>query len=137
MPIGPTVEDFTTALVSVAELEHVGPTNVVLGGYPAKRLVLTLPRGFESNCGGPEGRIIWKNATASPFGVLNGGVATVYVVDVEGVRLVIATHYRGASRDAQLELRPHPPLDPHRPPAVAPGLGHESGFGVSPPGTDP
>ena len=50
VPIGPTVEDFTTALVSVVELEHVGPTNVVLGGYPAKRLVLTLPRGFESNC---------------------------------------------------------------------------------------
>jgi hypothetical protein len=122
VPVGPTVEDFTTALVSVAELEHVGPTDVVLGGHPAKRLVLTLPRGFESTCGGPEGRIIWKNATASPFGVLNGGVATVYVVDVEGVRLVIATHYRGASRDAQLELA-HILHSIRIDPAVAPGLG--------------
>jgi hypothetical protein len=49
--------------------------------------------------------LIWKNATGhEPFGLLDGGLATVYVVDVHGVRLVIATHYRGASDEQIREL---------------------------------
>jgi hypothetical protein len=105
VPVGPTAEDLTTALESVAGLEWVSPADVMLGGYPAETLVLSLPSGFERSCGGPEGRLIWKNATGhEPFGLLNGGLATVYVVDVHGVRLVITTHYRGASDEEIREL---------------------------------
>ena len=75
--------------------------------------MLSLPPDFESRCGGPEGRILWQNSRGSPFGLLNGGVATVYVVDVDGVRLVIASHYRGSTRDEQLESS-HRQIDPHR-----------------------
>ena len=104
LPVGETVKDLTTALQSMDGLERAGPIKIPVGGHPAQRLVLSLPDDFEIRCGGPEGRILWQNATMEPFGLLNGGTATVYVVDVDGVRLVIATHYRGATREQQLEL---------------------------------
>jgi hypothetical protein len=105
VPVGPSAEDLTTALASIAGLERLGPTDVMLGGYPAQKFVLSLTPGFERSCGGPEGRLIWKNGTGhEPFGLLNGGLATVYVVDVHGVRLVIATHYRGVSGEQIREL---------------------------------
>lgn len=97
--VGPTAEDLATALGNVAGLERSGPIDVVLGGYPARKFVFTTPQGFGLTCyGGGEGRSILENvnATESNFGVLSGGTATIYVVDVEGDRLVIASHYRGA-----------------------------------------
>jgi hypothetical protein len=63
-----------------------------------------MPPDFERRCGGGEGRFLWKNATVLPFGLLNGGTATVFVVDVDGMRLVIVTHHRGATTAEQLEL---------------------------------
>lgn len=104
VPVGPSVEDLVMAIEAIAGVERVGPTDVQLDGHPAKRIVLSMPPDFERRCGGGEGRFLWKNATVLPFGLLNGGTATVYVVDVDGMRLVIVTHYRGATTAEQLEL---------------------------------
>jgi len=103
--VGPTVEDLTTALTTAladrAGIESVGPTDVVLGGYAAKRLVLTIP----GSCPDPgEGTLIWEDVMGSGFGVLEGGTATIYIVDVDGERLVITSHYRGASAGDVAEL---------------------------------
>jgi len=102
--VGPTVEDLTAALVNqVGPIRRSGPTDVKLGGYPAKEFILTYD--LSAPCGGPEGRLLWENATGSGFGLLKNGTATIYVVDVNGDRLVIASHYRGASAEdiAQLD----------------------------------
>jgi hypothetical protein len=104
LPVGEAVKDLTAALQNMDGLERAGPIQILVGGHPAQRLVLSLPDGFERRCGGPEGRILWQNASTSPFGLLDGGTATVYLIDVDGVRLVIATHHRGATREQQLEL---------------------------------
>jgi hypothetical protein len=92
--IGPTVEDMTAALAILIGPERPGPNDVTLGGYPAKRFVLT--DILDSCDGGPEGRLLWENATGSRFGFLQDATATIYVVDVDGDRLVIATHHRGS-----------------------------------------
>lgn len=100
--VGPAAEDLVTALANLAGLERSGPIDVVLGGYPARKFVFTTPQGFGLTCyGGGEGRSILANedTTESNFEVLSGGTATIYVVDVEGDRLVIASHYRGAGYD--------------------------------------
>ena len=91
--IGPSVDDMTTALVTLIGPARRRPTDVMLGGYPAKRFVLT---DLLEECGGPEGRWLWENAAGSHFVFLKGGTATIYVVDVDGDRLVIASHYRGS-----------------------------------------
>jgi hypothetical protein len=100
-PIGPTVEDMATALATLIGPERRGPTDVVLGGYPARRFDLT---HLLDECGGPEGRWLWETATGAHFVFLQGATATIYVVDVDGDRLVIATHYRGSPVDEVHQL---------------------------------
>ncbi len=103
--VGPTVEDLTTALTTALAnqvgIESVGPVDVVLAGYPAKKFVLTIP----GTCPDPaEGTLIWQNNSDTAFGLLEGGTGTIYIVDVDGERLVITSHYRGASAGAIAEL---------------------------------
>ena len=101
--VGPTVDDLTTALANQVGVERSGPTEVMVGGHPAKRFVLT---GLRCS-GGPEGRLIWRSSSdsdSSAFGLLFGGTATINVVDVNGDRLVIASHQRGASEADVAEL---------------------------------
>jgi hypothetical protein len=99
--VGPTVEDLTRALATLVGPAGRGPTAVKLGGYPAKKFVLT---DILDSCGGPEGRWLWENASGSHFGFLKGATATIYVVDVDGDRLVIATHDRGSPAKEVREL---------------------------------
>lgn len=104
--VGPTVEDLTAALANQVGIERSGPTNVTLGGYPAKRFVLTLPSSEGPYCPGPEGKQIWADATTMDgLWILQDGTATIYVVDVNGDRLVITSLDRGSPADdlAQLE----------------------------------
>jgi hypothetical protein len=101
---GRTAADLTTALGSVVGLEVSGPTDVILGGHPARKLGLTFSPEFAASCGGPEGRLLWENADGSHFLLLKDGTATVYVVAVAGERLVLTTRQRGASAKELAEL---------------------------------
>jgi hypothetical protein len=95
--IGPRAADLAAALASIPGLTVDGPTGVTVDGHPARRLVLSLSPDFFGRCVGPEGRDIWINETRSRFGLLRDGVATVDIIDVDGVRLVVATNGRGVS----------------------------------------
>lgn len=100
-PVGQTVEDLTAALANQAGIQRSGPADVMLGGYPAKKLVLTLLSACPMRNG------IWADASRTyGLGLRHGETATVYVVDVNGDRLVIWSAYmNGASTEhiAQLE----------------------------------
>jgi hypothetical protein len=99
---GPTVEDLTAALTAMLGPDRPGPTDLAMAGYAAKRFDLT---GLVDQCaGGPEGRIILGDANGSPFGVLKGGTGIVYVADVDGRPLAIATQHRGASAEEVRQL---------------------------------
>jgi hypothetical protein len=102
-PVGPTVDDLTRALENQIGVQRSGPTDVMLGGYPAKKFVLTLL----PECPGPEGHGIWADATRTyGFWLRRGETGTVYVVDVNGARLVIASwvmNRASAESIAQLE----------------------------------
>jgi hypothetical protein len=99
--VGPTVEDLTTALANQVGIERSGPTDVVLGGHPAKKFALA-PDG---SCPRPEGHLVWAARVLQPgFSLLDGGTATIYVVDVNGDRLVIASQDRGSSAEDVAQL---------------------------------
>lgn len=102
LALGPTVEDLTVALTAMLGPDRPGPTDLAMGGFPARRFDLT---GLVDQCaGGPEGRVILGDANGSPFGVLKGGTGIVYVADVDGKPLAIAIQHRGASAEEVRQL---------------------------------
>ena len=101
VPIGPEVEDLTTAIMNVAGTHWSGPTDVLIGGrYPAKKLVTTFS---SADCGGPGRRWIWLSDSGSFF-VNDSVTSTVYVLSVNGDRVVITTDDRGDSSDDTAQL---------------------------------
>jgi hypothetical protein len=62
-------------------------TDIEVGGYPAIRIDLTT----NARCGGFGDVPIWQGAGGDRFSVPDGGVASVFIIDVDGDRLVITT----------------------------------------------
>lgn len=94
-PVGPTVEDLAAAL-----LEQEGPakgtsTDVTLGGYRGKKIEFSIPSDFDStSC--DDGAFSRWEAASEPGGwggwIYGGGMHNaVYIIDVEGRRVVIDT----------------------------------------------
>ena len=85
--------------------EASGPVDTTLGGYPATRIDLTVPKGFDlkvCNAAGI-GLQIWYSPPADKnFVLLSDGIASVYIVDVDGQRQVFLTQYRSAASDKDI-----------------------------------
>jgi hypothetical protein len=99
--VGTTVDDLVTALMEQEGREASVPTSVTVGGFPAKRIELTVPADLDpATCTngvlrywpapGPD--LSDGDCCAPP-----GSTDSVYVVDVAGNRLVVvARHYPGS-----------------------------------------
>lgn len=104
--LGPGVEDLVTAL-----LEQKGgarttkPDSIVLGGYPATRIDLEIPKNLDlDQCQmadyGFTGLQVWYSEPADKYFVLlPGAVARVYVVDVDGQRQVFMAQVQDPQSD--------------------------------------
>ncbi len=70
-----------------------GPTDVTIDGHPARRLDLAPPPGLDlDTCSEPGFIRIWANQPVPLVYMLAAGhVGSVYVMDVDGQRVVIAT----------------------------------------------
>ena len=102
MEVGPSVDDLATALLEQPGPEASGPVDTTLGGYPASRIDLTVPGGFDLNGCRMEGLglQVWYSPPADKYFVLlPDGIASVYIVDVDGQRQVFLTQYRSATSD--------------------------------------
>jgi len=115
--VGPTVDDLTTALVNQTGIQRSGPTDVTLGGYPARKFVLNLLPSCPTRDG------LWADASRTyGLGLRHGETGTVYVVDVNGSRLIITSSaMNGASSEhvaqleaiaASIEIEPVPNAEP-------------------------
>lgn len=108
MEVGPSVDDLAEALLRQAGPMASGPVDTTLGGYPASRVDLTVPKGFDLNiCRlkqyGALGLQIWYSPAADKYFVLEpDGIASVYIVDVDGQRQVFMTQYRTSTSDEDL-----------------------------------
>ena len=112
-PVGPTVDDLATALAAQKDRNATEPTDVMLGGYPAKRVELSIPADLDpATC--DEGAIRTWVAPGEDtalvddtqnLGMHPGQLNVVYIVDVNGDRLVIDTwHMPGTSAADLAEL---------------------------------
>jgi hypothetical protein len=92
--VGPTVGDLAAALI-----EQVGPTvatstDVTLGGYPGKKIEYSAPADFDHTSCDEGVYSRWEPAGSTDWGgwVEAGGQRNaVYIVDVDGQRLVVDT----------------------------------------------
>jgi len=102
MEVGPSVDDLATALLRQPGPMASGPVETTLGGYPATRIDLTIPEGFDLEACSFEGigLQIWYSPPADKYFVLLAdGIASVYIVDVDGQRQVFLTQHRSATSD--------------------------------------
>ena len=93
--VGPGVDALYRALRRQAGGASVSaPVSTTLGGYPASRIDLEVPKRVDvAACRmAPAGLQIWYSAPADKYFVLlDDGASSVYVVDVDGRRLVFLT----------------------------------------------
>lgn len=102
MEVGPSVDDLAAALVKQRGPMASGPVDTTLGGYPAIRIDLTVPKGFDLHSCNVEGvgLQIWFSHPADGYFVLfPDAIASVYIVDVDGQRQVFQTQHGSATSD--------------------------------------
>lgn len=113
--VGPTVDDLASALVAQKGRAASPPTDVTLGGYPAKRIELsvaadldpaTCDEGVMRTWNAPGDRVdTWYSEDPEARGLRSGQLNVVYIVDVNGERLIIDTwHMPGTSAADLAEL---------------------------------
>ena len=106
-PVGPTVDDLATALMEQPEQHASSVSDVTLGGYAGKKVELSVPDevGAPGACDGGNYQRWYDNDDPSSYGPFTWGSTqrdTVYIIDVEGTRWVIDTHYRLGVPDSDL-----------------------------------
>ena len=100
-PVGPTVDDLVRALVDQVNSDASTPVDLTIGGYPAKRVDMSIPPGLDTQtCDEPSVLIrIWADAAANDYYAIPADLqgkdfeSRVYIVDVEGERVVIRAGY--------------------------------------------
>ena len=106
--VGPSVDDLAAALLQQQGPLASGPIDATLGGYPATRIDLTVPDGFDLEPCNLEdiGLQVWYSAPADKYFVLlPGGNMSVHIVDVDGQRQVFLTGGFAASDEDVRELQ--------------------------------
>ena len=92
--IGPTVDDLVAGLTSSTEYETSDPTDVTLGGYSGKQVVVTMPTlgGSGDNYGSDCDEQAFRIWNAEGFTIYSQGpeqLWRLYILDVEGTRVVV------------------------------------------------
>ncbi len=88
-PVGPTVDDLATALADQPQRGDAVPTDVSIGGHDGKMIELTVPDDIDfADCDQNEFRSWTGRNHQGP-----GQVDRVYILDVEGQRVVIDAHH--------------------------------------------
>jgi len=110
--VGPRVQDLITALRRQPGPATGRPVKTTLGGYPATRVDLRVPKGLDlEDCRGADddvlGLQIWHSAPADNYFVLfPGAVASVYTFEVGNQRQVFVTQNRSPhSPEARAKLQ--------------------------------
>jgi hypothetical protein len=103
--VGPSVEDLVAALQRQKGPNVSDPVKTTLGGYPATRIDMTVPKRLDvDTCRfGEFGLQVWYSPPADKYFVLlNDGIASVYILDIDGQRQVFLTQYRSETSDADV-----------------------------------
>lgn len=107
--VGPSTADLAAAVSTLPGTELVsGPSDVTVGGHPAKHVVITVPE--DVGCpAGEQGFHLWfadlSNGEAR-YATALGETVRVWIVDMDGTRLFIeAESYKGAGPEVEQEIQ--------------------------------
>jgi hypothetical protein len=108
--IGPSAADLAAAVAAIPGLDTTGPTEVTVGGLPAKMIVITVPDDI--GCA-PDDFFLWYDDGACAghdpcprWASQLGQTLRVWVVDVDGERVwVEAETYAGATPEIEQEIQ--------------------------------
>lgn len=106
--VGPTTADLAAAMTTIPDTTLVsGPTDVTVGGRPAKHVVITVSEDVA--CGGTGDEFyLWyaDEENAGRYATVLGATLSEWIVDVDGTRLVIdAETYKGATPAVAQEVQ--------------------------------
>jgi type IV secretory pathway protease TraF len=87
--VGPSVDDLATALTRMPGVTATRPTDVTLSGYAGKQLTVTAPTSFAGCSLSPDGYVLWQGPLGGNYIVEAGDVSRLWILDVDGNRLVI------------------------------------------------
>lgn len=105
-PVGESVDDLVSAISNLSGFEATDPMEITLDGFVGKEFALTAPT--EPNCFLEGGLRTWTDGREGDGtnGVSPGEVNLVRIIDVNGVRIMIAGAYQAhASADEVAEVR--------------------------------
>jgi hypothetical protein len=91
-PIGPSVDDIVVAMTTLVGFQAGPVTDITIGGLPAKAFDLTNEIDQSTCDGGSVSTFIFADSNA-PSDVGQGERQRIYVMDVQGTRLMIMTYY--------------------------------------------
>lgn len=108
-PTGPSAADLAAAVATIPGLDTTGPTDVTVGGFPAKLIVLTIPEDI--GCA-PDDFFLWYDIgecvgfnPCPRWASQLGSTIRVWIVDVNGERVWLdAETYAGATPDIEMEI---------------------------------
>jgi hypothetical protein len=109
-PAGPTAADLASAFATIPGTDATGPTDVTVGGLPAKLVVVTVPEDI--GCA-PNQFYLWyddiacgDDAPCSRWASALGSTTRIWIVEVDGTRLTFeAETYEGASPELEQEIQ--------------------------------
>ena len=88
---GPTVDELASALARLPGFVVTAPTDAAFDGYSGKRLTLTAPDTFAGCTLSSDGYRIWQLPLGAIFSFTTGERMTVWILDVNGQRLVVSS----------------------------------------------
>jgi len=109
--LGPRVDDLVTALLEQKGPVASEPVKTTLGGYPATRIDLKIPKRLDlESCRLADddvlGLQLWYSAPAEKYFVLqHRGTASIYILDVAGHRQVFLTQQFSRAPEDRAEVQ--------------------------------
>jgi hypothetical protein len=86
-PVGPSAADLADALATVPGTTATGPSDVTVGGYPAKLVVITIPE--DPGCTAESFYLWWDSTTSGRYASVLGSTIRVWIIDVNGTLIQI------------------------------------------------
>ena len=102
-PMGPTAADLADSLLTMSGTEATGPTDVTVGGLPAKHVVLTVREDIGCDA---EDAYLWAGPGESVrYASQLPTIIRLWIVDVDGERIVIESELlAGATPELDQEI---------------------------------
>jgi hypothetical protein len=88
---GPAVDDLASALASLPGFDVTIPTEVTVDGYRGMQLTMTAPDNFDGCTLSSEGYRVWRLPRGAVFSFTPGQRMALWIVDVNGERLVVSS----------------------------------------------